>query len=373
MVDTGTGSRRVAVGAWRHDGSVPVNQLSEIERVERQLDDVMSARPRDYAACIVALREAVALTRTDPDAEEVFYLPELLDELATAYSESGLVDEALRTMQEAIDAGLGGEPDSRCRIAEILMRAGRVVEAEPIWAQVRAETPGDVWLFNNAGLEYADVGDHATALAWLTDGLRIALDSGDPERLVGQLVDLRRASMDALGVPPDDLQARAVDVDTARQRDADERLRRTLRPPLAASRPPSVVVGPPVWSWFPAGEFDQARDQWPGLTQEPDGLAAGGRSHVEYCRALQAKLVQAAESGLPSIRIAPIRVDDLLAWCAERGEDPVQARRGYVTALAQDHPGQLIAWPPGRNDACWCGSTRKYKKCCGAPRAGERG
>jgi uncharacterized protein YecA (UPF0149 family) len=24
------------------------------------------------------------------------------------------------------------------------------------------------------------------------------------------------------------------------------------------------------------------------------------------------------------------------------------------------------AWPPGRNDECWCGSGRKYKKCCGA-------
>lgn len=25
------------------------------------------------------------------------------------------------------------------------------------------------------------------------------------------------------------------------------------------------------------------------------------------------------------------------------------------------------AWPPGRNDPCWCGSGRKHKKCCGAP------
>jgi len=27
---------------------------------------------------------------------------------------------------------------------------------------------------------------------------------------------------------------------------------------------------------------------------------------------------------------------------------------------------RVIAWPPGRNDPCWCGSRRKYKKCCGA-------
>ncbi|MGA4539020.1 SEC-C metal-binding domain-containing protein [Uniformispora flossi] len=23
-------------------------------------------------------------------------------------------------------------------------------------------------------------------------------------------------------------------------------------------------------------------------------------------------------------------------------------------------------WPP-RNGPCWCGSDRKYKKCCGSP------
>ncbi|MFV2196928.1 SEC-C domain-containing protein [Nocardiopsis sp. LOL_012] len=27
-------------------------------------------------------------------------------------------------------------------------------------------------------------------------------------------------------------------------------------------------------------------------------------------------------------------------------------------------------WPPERNRPCWCGSERKYKKCCGAPSTG---
>jgi len=29
--------------------------------------------------------------------------------------------------------------------------------------------------------------------------------------------------------------------------------------------------------------------------------------------------------------------------------------------------GRVHSWPPGRNQMCWCGSERKYKKCCGAP------
>ncbi|GAA1568628.1 SEC-C domain-containing protein [Kribbella karoonensis] len=27
--------------------------------------------------------------------------------------------------------------------------------------------------------------------------------------------------------------------------------------------------------------------------------------------------------------------------------------------------GRRVAWPPSRNEPCWCGSAVKYKKCCG--------
>lgn len=351
---------------------MPVNHLSEVERVEQQLASVMAARPRDDGACLAALQDAVALTRVDAGAAEVFYLPELLDELAQAYADAGRFDEALLTIREAVDAGLEGRPDSRCRIAEILMRAGRVGEAESIWEQVRADTPGDVWLFNSVGLEYAAVGDHAAALAWLTDGLRIALDTRDPERLIPQLVDLRRTSMTALGLEADDLQARAADFQAERERESRQRILRTAAPaPVAGYRAAagSVLV---AFSWFPAEEYDEALARWPELT-EPGGAAAGGRSHAEYCRAVQGKLAEAAESRMARVSIAPIRIDTFLAWCAERGEDPGEARAGYAADLARTRPEQLISWPPGRNEPCWCGSARKYKKCCGAPRTGDHG
>lgn len=64
-----------------------------------------------------------------------------------------------------------------------------------------------MWL-NNAGMEYAIAGDHETALQWLTPGPRIALDGEDPERLVGQLSELRAESMAALDRPGDELQQR---------------------------------------------------------------------------------------------------------------------------------------------------------------------
>jgi uncharacterized protein YecA (UPF0149 family) len=67
--------------------------------------------------------------------------------------------------------------------------------------------------------------------------------------------------------------------------------------------------------------------------------------------------------GMPIRAVAPIVVEDFVAWCAEHEEDPEEARASYAVHLTTD--GEVIAWPPGRNEPCWCGSGRKYKKCCG--------
>ncbi|MFC9693283.1 SEC-C domain-containing protein [Kribbella sp. NPDC056951] len=32
-----------------------------------------------------------------------------------------------------------------------------------------------------------------------------------------------------------------------------------------------------------------------------------------------------------------------------------------------------VAWPPGRNQPCWCGSEVKYKRCCGAAASQSNG
>jgi len=54
---------------------------------------------------------------------------------------------------------------------------------------------------------------------------------------------------------------------------------------------------------------------------------------------MQAKLVQAAEAGMTGIRIAPVRITDYLAWCADRDEDPAQARAPFAADLARSRPG----------------------------------
>jgi tetratricopeptide (TPR) repeat protein len=339
---------------------------SLLDRLERELHAARTARPADAARYAAVLEQAVQACRTNPAAAEVFEPTDLYLELTTAYEQEGRYDDALTAVDAVIAAGVKMRPDSRCLRAETLMRAGRVDEAEPIWTAVLADTPDDVWLYNNAGLEYADVGEHAVALHWLTEGLRLALRTGDPERLIGQLVDLRQASLDNLDQPADELQEQAA----ANLRDKEQ-----ARPtrPTHEGEPAEELTGPlgqVTLAWLPAGDYEQAVQQWPELAGSELVAGPGGPlPHSQYCWALQHQLVGFAEAGIARLAIAPVRVAPFIAWCAERDQEPdsAAARAGYAAQLAAADEPTVIPWPPGRNQPCWCGSGRKYKKCCAAP------
>jgi tetratricopeptide (TPR) repeat protein len=81
--------------------------------------------------------------------------------------------------ESATAAGYRSVPHPRAEIAEILLDAGRRSEADTIYAELRVETPDDVWLYNSAGWAYSRAGDHQEALRWLDEGIELALRSGD--------------------------------------------------------------------------------------------------------------------------------------------------------------------------------------------------
>jgi hypothetical protein len=89
------------------------------------------------------------------------------------------------------------------------MRSGYEPQARLLWQQARADYPGDVWIYVQAGIEYSDTGDHAAALEWLTSGLELALRTGDPESALEQLRPLRASCLSALGRSSDEIQQRA--------------------------------------------------------------------------------------------------------------------------------------------------------------------
>ncbi|MGV9799601.1 SEC-C metal-binding domain-containing protein [Mycobacterium sp. NPDC003449] len=339
---------------------------SELDRLARELEAAGTAQPPDPGRHADVLERAVQACTTDPAASEMFDLGDLYLDLAMEYQQLGRFDDALAAADAVVATGMRMHPDARCLRAEILMRAGRVAEAEPIWAAVRAATPEDVWVYNNAGLEYADVGEHDTALGWLTDGLRLTLHTGDPELLMKQLADQRQTCLDELRLPADELQREAATFLRAREQAAP------WRPPEStpARRANEDPVGPTALAWFPAGDYEQAVWLWPDFAQS-DLIATpdGPLPHAQYCRELQLKLVSYSDTGFPTLMVAPIRIAAFTAWCAEEGHHPdtPDSRAEYAAHLTAAGSAEVIPWPPGRNDRCWCGSGRKYKKCCAAP------
>ncbi|MGH3942846.1 MAG: SEC-C domain-containing protein [Pseudonocardiaceae bacterium] len=78
----------------------------------------------------------------------------------------------------------------------------------------------------------------------------------------------------------------------------------------------------------------------------------------------QRTLVLWSESGHTRLTLLAGSADELANYADRTGSDPTdpQVRQGYVEQLGE--PPAKIAWPPGRNQHCWCGSGLKYKKCC---------
>jgi hypothetical protein len=75
-----------------------------------------------------------------------------------------------------------------------------------------------------------------------------------------------------------------------------------------------------------------------------------------------------AEAGGRAV-IVPGTVAGLVAFADAHGGSPLDeaTRTRYCTSIPD---GQALPWPPARNAPCWCGSTAKYKKCCGRPGIG---
>lgn len=181
--------------------------------MEVELFEASIARPRDSARYVAALERAVLTRLYDPETTRHPPLLSLYEELANEYQAIGRWDDALQMADAVAEARPLRNPPARCLRARILMRMGRVAEAEPIWEAVCSENPEDVSIHEAAAIEYLSIDDHESALAWLTEGLQVALriegsETEDP--LAAELLELRQETLDELGRPADALQGRAI-------------------------------------------------------------------------------------------------------------------------------------------------------------------
>ena len=259
---------------------------------------------------------------------------DLYDELAEAAAEEDDYELAARLERKALEAGCTSPVIAREMLGWYLLKSGDVEQGERVFMDLRTERPDDVGILITLGQARSDSGMQEGALSAFDEAVAVAKQVGHARVLDRARVE-RKAEREEVGVPPDE----------------DDLLAPLPRPP---------AIGPIAWTlaWFPPTERAAALEIWPDLAGDFDHPGGYSRRIEEHLRRLRSALGQRPN-------VAPIVVSALVEWAAAEGHDPDsgEARSEYAAKLAST--GGAITWPPGRNDACWCRSGQKYKRCCG--------
>lgn len=246
--------------------------------------------------------------------------------------------EAEGRYAEAIEAlGRLGEQsgeDVRWHIAWMHTRARDLEAARTIWDTLRAERPQDPGVPYLEGAALAEDGHFSEALGPMGEALALGLEVQSDPTLLRRVAEERLTALSEAGARPEDVDHRAREV-------------------LGRSAP--------AVPWFAEDQFELARGKWAAaLPASDDGYAA-------YCAELDRSLRHGGQSAGRNPVLVAIAVDETEAFAAGKSwqpEWPVTHDQVAAHAVASE-PERSVTWPPGRNDACWCGSGSKYKRCCG--------
>jgi tetratricopeptide (TPR) repeat protein len=319
---SGRGKKREAVMPATYDqGVAAANELLEtfdattsLEEAERALDSIAAG-----------------------EYPEGLPLGDLYDGLAEAAAESGDFACAVRAQQRALELGCEWPELAREMLAWYLLLDGQIDSGEALFQRLRDERDdGDALLLLTLATARADAGLTEAALDAYDEAVAAA-KAREPS-LVEQARQERRHHRREMGL----------------EEDADDRAATTRS---LHQRQEEVV---PAVAWFPRDEHGRALSKWPDLEhdlRDPDA----------YCARIERELRRTLELTGRNPAVAPLVVDKLEAFTAERdlSADSGAARSGYAAELLA--AGEAVSWPPGRNDRCWCDSGQKYKRCCGVP------
>jgi tetratricopeptide (TPR) repeat protein len=301
-----------------------------------------AAEERRWTDAIERLRAVLA----HPCAHHQVVAYEVLDDIHQTWRQAGHYDDAIAAKREAIEAGYRSVPDPEADIAECLLAAGRRDEADALFATLRERDPEDVWLYNAAAYSYAEV-DMAASLKWALDQPADDALIERVERFCEEWIPVPSRSPWADAPPLEDRPCAYCGYEPEASRaELGERARRNRRRLLEVEAPEALA------------RFD-ALDDLPA-------------DHLAYSHETEARIKRIARHTPGNrLHVATMTVDGLQAHAEESSHDPAsgEARSSYAATLLQT--GSAVVWPPGRNDACWCGSDRKYKKCCGPVPAAE--
>ena len=268
--------------------------------------------------------------------EDAQPIGDLYDELAEIAADNEDYGLATRAQRRAVELGCEKPELGREMLGWYLMKDGQRAAGEAEFDALRREGGDDPELLMMLGGARADAGDERAALAAYDEALVAAKELGDAWTIDRARVE-RRFSRQELGLLEDE----------------DDRL--ALRPLDEPARPEEASF---AVSWFPRSEHTAAIDKWPELEED---LTNADR----YCRRIEDHLRELATASGQRPSVAPLTVKELTAYSESEGLDPSGGGTRARLAAEMNRRGQTISWPPGRNELCWCGSGRKYKRCCG--------
>lgn len=232
-----------------------------------------------------------------------------------------------------------------------LLTHGHADEARPLLADLRRNPSSLETTYQEVCAAYEAIGDVSEGMRWLNAGanhivpsLEVMLEQGDPGY---DLLLERRERRFELGLPTDVMDEYAERL-RAHHAEINEQIHDLTdeRGNLSLDRYPL-----PLWS---AEEFAAAQREHPDWYPE--------MTHEDYRRAVQHELGEVTGGVLVPITLAGLR-----EFARAEKLDPADPETRDDHVFEEARAGRYLTWPPGRNDACWCGSGRKYKKCCGAP------
>jgi len=261
-------------------------------------------------------------------------LGDYYDGLAEVAAEEGDFSLAVRAQRRAIEHGCEHPELAQDMLAWYLLKAGDRAEGEAAFARLRAERVGDPQIVSTLANARMDSGDGQGALEAYEEALDLAKRMEDGA-WIDQLRGERQYCRYEHGLPPDE----------------DDRLAGRANPSYPNATHYSVA-------WFPRDEIEAALTRWPSLDDDLNDPDA-------YCRTIEARLqdVRSETGRQPSV--APLRVERLVEFAELNGIDPDSGAARSRLAAELGRWGESIPWPPRRNEPCWCGSGRKYKRCCG--------
>jgi tetratricopeptide (TPR) repeat protein len=261
-------------------------------------------------------------------------LGDCYDDLAEAAASDDEYTLAARLQRRAVQLGCRYPKIAREMLGWYLLKDGSTLDGEAEFAALRTERPDDVDVLVTLAHARSDAGLQDAALAAFDEAVDVAKRLGLAGELDRARIE-RRAEREHVGLPLDE----------------DDRL---------APQPRPLIDEQITWTlaWFPPDQHAAAATRWPSLGEQLS-------DPTTYNSRLEGHLRQLHRETGRRPSIAPLDVDEFTGWAARAGydADTGSSRSQFAAELARS--GHAVAWPPGRNDPCWCRSARKYKRCCG--------